>query len=298
VITLYDILYIARRSFLFDSTPEYKWTDKELTTMANLAEREACSRALLIKDKTTAAYCSIAVTAGTATYTLDQKVLRIERAKLALEDEPIDQITKEELDVIQPDWQSPTATGDTPKYLIAEADWKLTLVPTPIVNDTLALEVSRLPKYDMAVPEIGPASFGGSDDSIGNGAFLDDGYLAGMSVYVGGRTASNSGTYTITAVDNTILTVTETLTDETVTSGAIISSIPEIPERYRMDLIPYICHLAHTKPGKSTYDPNKSAAYLQMFAATFGNKRPAGFERAQVTKSLTGTPEFRNKYRI
>lgn len=129
------------------------WLDEEIIGYLNEAQNEACERASLILDISTAAVCQIAVVAGTATYNVDPRVLEIKRAKLDSATRPLVETSIEQLDEEMPGWE--TKTG-TPTHFFQTSDTSLTLVPTPIANDTLRQRVIRLPLQPMTGPEDEP----------------------------------------------------------------------------------------------------------------------------------------------
>lgn len=56
------------------------WSDDEVVTYLNAATDEACERALLVEDATTAECCTIPLVAGQAEYPLHPSVIRVKRA--------------------------------------------------------------------------------------------------------------------------------------------------------------------------------------------------------------------------
>jgi len=221
-----DIIDIVRKSWLYDAQPEYLWTDAELVQYAVQAEIEACRRQNLIVDKTTEDYCTIATVAGTSTYAIDAKVIKIIQAKLDSQDLPLAQVTRVEMNDINPYWQSANAQQGTPKHFMCEAEGELILIPTPALPDTLRLIVSRYPAEDVT-----------------------------------------------------------------------LATAFEIPERFHLDLIPYICHLAYLKPTKLTYNLDRSTMYGNMFTAIFGPRQPASMETAQRTAPFGGNGAA-NRWRL
>ena len=122
------------------------------------AQDEACRRARLLKDSSTPEICSIAVTAGTALYTLDPRIIFVRRAKLALRTRPLGFVCVDDLDRESAGWD--TRTG-TPEAVVTDFETgKLRLYRSPIVDDTLSLLVVRTALEPMAAdgdePEIAP----------------------------------------------------------------------------------------------------------------------------------------------
>lgn len=152
--TLADLIY-SFRTRADDLNEPYLWSNAEITLYLNQSDNEAAERALLIQDATTTAVCTLTMAAGTASYALHAAVLRIDRAKLTSTGDLLDVVSREQLDRLQPGWE--TATG-TPEYVIEVGDGNVIITPTPTAIDTITLTVKRLPLTVMAVdtdtPEI------------------------------------------------------------------------------------------------------------------------------------------------
>lgn len=124
------------------------WSDAVVTFWANEAQHEAARRARLFLDSSTDATCKIDVTAGTAVYTVDPRVIFVRRAKLSSMTTTLAKINLNDMDRTFPGWES--AQASTPMHWIPTGDHQITLFPTPIVNDVLRLQVIREPLADMA----------------------------------------------------------------------------------------------------------------------------------------------------
>ena len=133
------------RALADDKKPEYLIAPVLLDTFIDEAEKEAAERALYFRlnDK-----FSVAVVANTASYDVSDKIIFIERAKLSLEPTVLVKLTKNELDYNIKSWE---ATTETPKYFYQEGR-RLTLYPTPKVNDTLSLDGFRHHSCEMETP--------------------------------------------------------------------------------------------------------------------------------------------------
>lgn len=141
-----------------DTVAPYLWSDAEITIYANDAQREACRRARLITDSATASVCSIALAAATPIYTLNQKVLFVNRVKLVGESLPLTSISYKDLDRQIPGWEENTGS---PTHYVKDTDaGKFRPYPTPTVAGTAKLTVTRMPLEDMTSdsdePEIQP----------------------------------------------------------------------------------------------------------------------------------------------
>ncbi|MEK7425737.1 MAG: hypothetical protein AAB131_18080 [Actinomycetota bacterium] len=173
-------ILVVFRSRVHDNVAPYLWSDLEAIEFLNDAQNEAAERARLLRDSTTAEICTVAVTAGTAVYLLDRRIISVERAKLDSQRLPMQITSTPEMDgprsATRPGWPQQwrangtwladsgagweTQTG-TPYFLVLDAEgdrWKATLAGVPIANDTLRLQVFRLPLADIEdeadVPEI------------------------------------------------------------------------------------------------------------------------------------------------
>lgn len=169
-------LFAAFRNRNADTSLPYLWSDAELQEFLDDGHNEAAERGRLLRDSTTAAICTIAVTANTASYVLDQRILSVERAKLDSRTAPLRLSSTPAMDgragAFPRDWRvngvwRPVIGGDwttqqgTPFVLVLDAEgarWKATLAPIPVVDDVLRLQVFRLPLYclddDEDEPEI------------------------------------------------------------------------------------------------------------------------------------------------
>ncbi len=127
--------------------PDLLWSLAEWTEYANDAENEACIRANLIIDKSSA-LTSIDVLSGTATYSVDEKILKIKRAKLLSGTEPLVKTSRRVLDATYPNWEVDTGTV---RSWLPDGTNKITLYKSPITNTTLSLMVSRLPENPMTL---------------------------------------------------------------------------------------------------------------------------------------------------
>lgn len=156
-------LIAAFRARVFDTAAPYLWSDAEAIEYLEDAIIEACERADLIRDTTTAAICEVAITAGNAEYALDARITQVLRAKLVGEapKRPLTLATTEGMDRDWPGWDE--LEDGEPEYLVIEPQgtgWNGRLVPGPSEDADLLLQVYRLPleplPTDAASPEILP----------------------------------------------------------------------------------------------------------------------------------------------
>lgn len=125
--------------------PDLLWSLAEWTEYANDAEREACIRANLLLDQTSA-MAVLAVSSGIASYSLNEKVLIVKRAKLTSGNEPLVKTSRRVLDATYPNWEA--EVGTTRSWL-PDSTNKITLYKIPTADDSLNLMISRLPETDM-----------------------------------------------------------------------------------------------------------------------------------------------------
>jgi hypothetical protein len=145
-------LFDTFRARAFDTAAPYLWSDVELQEYLDDAQNEAAERALLLRDSSTAEICEVAITAGESTYLLDERILQIERAKLDSQTRPLVLTSVDELDRTSPGWGSRTGSTTTIAIDAEGAGWVARLVGVPSVDDTLRLQVFRLPMQSIALP--------------------------------------------------------------------------------------------------------------------------------------------------
>ena len=139
------------RSEADDATEEYLWGEEEVIEFANDAEREACRRARLLRDSSTAAICQLAVAVGDPLLTLDSRVLFVRRAKLTSRTRVLTPRFLADLDDQVPGWEDQSGTVES--FLPDYETGKIRLFRKPEATDTLNLTVIRLPLQDMEDPE-------------------------------------------------------------------------------------------------------------------------------------------------
>jgi hypothetical protein len=162
-----EMIVNLRESILDDVAVPYLWSDTELLRNLNYAEVQACRRAHLIIDGTTANDNGTAGTAGTlgqkplctltivgnqATYLLSPKILQIKRCQLRSMTYPLSgPKTYPEMDELWTGWIGTNGTvgtagsGGLPMYFLNEPGNTITFIPGPSTADTASLVVSRIP---------------------------------------------------------------------------------------------------------------------------------------------------------
>lgn len=131
-----------------DTAEPCLWSDAEIVNWLNDAVEEACQRAHILIDGTSA-FTSFTVAAGTEYTQLPSYVLDILR--LSVDGRRIDPTSIEELDSLDSRWES---REGRPQGWIFERNGTLRLFPTPSENVTVKIRVSRLP-IDTLSADIG-----------------------------------------------------------------------------------------------------------------------------------------------
>jgi hypothetical protein len=154
-----EIIQIIREDYLDDTTEPYLWKLETLMRMLSRAQEEACMRQRFLVDSDTAEVCSVPLVAAQKAYTLDPRIVLVERIEYG--GRTLAKRTKDQLDRLQPGWQASTGLIDS--YI--QKDLKITLVQPPSAADdgqNLSLTVWRMPLAPITeldhVPEI-PAQY-------------------------------------------------------------------------------------------------------------------------------------------
>lgn len=162
-----ELITHMRESMLDDAAPPYLWSDTELLRYLNYAEVQACRRAHLIIDGTTAndngtaatagtagqkPLCTLSILANQAVYLLSPKILQVKRCQLLSMTYPLEgPVQYPELDERMSGWKGTSGTvgtagsGGSPACFLNEPGNTITFILAPSANDTAYLVVSRLP---------------------------------------------------------------------------------------------------------------------------------------------------------
>lgn len=144
----------AARSALNDDSSPYKWSNTDLIYYFNDAMNRIGERTQYFLDTYTTAIVNITLSASTASYAFDSRVLRIRSAKVSGETSFLDFETLADMNSKYPDWQN--ADDDTPTtYLLDFRTDYITLYPAPDATGTLVLEVERLPLAQLTTATLG-----------------------------------------------------------------------------------------------------------------------------------------------
>jgi len=128
-----------------DSVEPHRWADADIIEYLNEAVEEAAIRKNLIFEYRDTDICEVAVTAGTASYSLHEAVVSVEYMSIregSNNPSKVLIVTREKLDECYPDWR--TADQDTPEFCIVD-DTSFQLVPTPYADCTVRMDVFRTP---------------------------------------------------------------------------------------------------------------------------------------------------------
>lgn len=129
-----------------DTREPFLWSPESVVTWLNEAEREACTRAQLLIDSSTAGITPLVTVADNAFVAYDQRIVRVLRARPRGR-LPVQMVTAQEMDVY-PNWED--ETGTELRALITDmATYKLRTYPVLTAPATLDLTVQRLPMQDM-----------------------------------------------------------------------------------------------------------------------------------------------------
>lgn len=127
------------RRVMSDEAAPYFWQDDEIVRYIAEAVDEACERALLIEDRSTAEVCQIAIEAGTDEYQMHSSVIAVKRAKVG--DNLLSETSVEAMDDSGDEWE--TREGEPMRFIQSESSIRLTPIPTEAA--TLAMTVFRRP---------------------------------------------------------------------------------------------------------------------------------------------------------
>lgn len=129
-----------------DDVKPYFVKDERALQFANEAEREACRRSHLLIDSS-ADFCEISVSANEPLVEIDPRIINIRRAKLSISTYSLSPVRAEEMDRVNPGWESHTGTPTT--YITDYQTNAIRLYPKQQVAATLNITVSRLPNKEF-----------------------------------------------------------------------------------------------------------------------------------------------------
>lgn len=273
--TLTDLIATFRRDVKDTVTP-YIWRDLDVIAWLNEAEDEACIRARLLFDRTTSAYCDIAVLAGTTEYALDEHVTEVVAA--TLEDAggevyPLEILTREWLGRHSAAWRSADARMPT---AIMHQDQKVEFNAEPDAAYTLQMEIYRKPAVGLFARH--PVAFASAGDTVTHTAH---GHVDGEAVMF----ATVNLTTGVQA--ETVYYIRDALTDTykvaLAPGGAAISlavdgngqavyldATPEVGAPHHIYLVKWAMYKAFGVPETDGFDQGRSDKALRDFEDYFG----------------------------
>lgn len=140
-----SLIQDVREDIIDDVGLQKRLSDSQLTRFANEAIKEACMRApLLVATKT------FKVIAGKSEYELDEFTRQIIDVKFSLSPHPLRQETDDGLSLnYGSDWKLRAA----PPTHYTRLNRVLRIYPIPVVDDVLAVKMSRIPDDDFDLDE-------------------------------------------------------------------------------------------------------------------------------------------------
>lgn len=149
-------LRTSTRAQVDDTVVPYLCADSLLTEFANEAQEEACRRALLLLDSSTAEVCSITVGAGSEFAQLDDRVILVRKVRVVGQPDFLVKTRRADLDQQGTTWLD--EEGEVCAWVPDMETGKLRLYRKPTEDIVLQLTVVRLPLEEMAadddVPEV------------------------------------------------------------------------------------------------------------------------------------------------
>lgn len=134
------------------ASAQLRWSNEELTLFIDQALKQVYRR--IHPVELYEPEFDIGVVAGTHTYDLDTRILRVEGAKLQVLKKDLRPIDHQDLWRRYSDWES--ETGQPEGYLVDYDVGRIRLWPIPVAIDTLQLFVTRLPlkKLSWKAPDM------------------------------------------------------------------------------------------------------------------------------------------------
>jgi hypothetical protein len=155
--TLQDLITLFRNE-ADDVAEPYLWSDEEAAEFANDAQNEACRRARLLVDSTSAVTQLLVDPLAGGVIPLDPSIIFVRRAQVHGR-RPLRRMTMRDLDDMNPYWQN-TQPGMPMAFIPDYQTGAIVLYPPPVEEGLLMLSVVRTPLDEMKdlldTPEIAP----------------------------------------------------------------------------------------------------------------------------------------------
>ena len=136
-----DLVTLFRGS-VDDSVAPYLWSDIEVLAYIDEAQIAFARDTEIFFDSVTPGLTSIPIAVGAGLVSLDSRVLKVRRAKLASQDAPLTVLNFDELDS---SWDWEKATGTPASLILDVTNKKGQLIPSSQVADMLNIWVYRDP---------------------------------------------------------------------------------------------------------------------------------------------------------
>lgn len=160
--TAADLEQITRGLLDDTGTTRPRWSSVEIRRALSEAEREACVRARLICDSTTASIVTRAVEAERSTLLLHPSVFEVDAVRRSSDGEDVTEVDEQTMRLSDSRWRE--TTGSQIEHFLVQVlpseRIQLRLYPIPTVAETLELRVYRTPRNEIEddddEPEIAP----------------------------------------------------------------------------------------------------------------------------------------------
>lgn len=126
----------AFRAARRDEVEPYLWSDDELVGYLNEAVQQACERALLIEDSTSAA-ASVALAPGQSVYPMHPSVLRIKRAVILG-----CRLCETSIEALDSGWGGWETVSGMPRHFVFQQSSPPSIRVTPVPVDNLRLDLT------------------------------------------------------------------------------------------------------------------------------------------------------------
>lgn len=273
-----EIVEMARSDILYDTIRPYKWTNNYLFHCLVRAYDELCRETKCIIDDTTTAVTEVPLLSNQSKYALHASVVYIFSARLESDGQPLTKKTESFMDTNFYGWRSTTGT------------------PFWIIPDSSSRYFSIYPKYSTTGYILGDSDITfditGAVYTITQAtATFTDHFEEDDQIVITGTTLNN-GTFTLSDVTDTVLTTTEVIADETLTSAKLqlindtallrvarkvvtrwvendlaitTPPTPEIDVDLHYGLLDGIAKFAYLKQDSEVYDPQAAERHRLIF---------------------------------
>ncbi len=151
-----DLINIIRQDYLFDVIVPYRWSDAFLLRAIIESEHEACNRWNFIYDDFTTSITQINLIDGVATYSLSQKITKIEDIIItypysipSIGQTKINKKSKIELDAHYPCWRTNTGiikmSGRNPVCIVRNQTIRFSPIPSASLDATYNINLGGTP---------------------------------------------------------------------------------------------------------------------------------------------------------